>query len=352
MNSPDISLHAVNFSSDNVAPVGSEIMDAIAAVNDGPALSYGNDDETGSLTELFSELFETEVSIFPVATGTAANVLSLAMLTPPYGAIYCHEIAHIEVDECGAPEFYTGAKIVPIAGEHGRLSPRALEEKIQNSGIGVEHRVQSSAISLTQATENGTCYQPEQLSDISQIARRFGLGVHMDGARFANAVSHLRCDPADITWRAGVDILSFGATKNGAMAAEAVVVFKPHLAKNFKYWRKRSGHLFSKMRYISAQLSAYIKNDLWINYADQANAMARKLSDGLSVFPGLKIAYPVECNEVFVWMPEGVISGLKDKGFGFSRWGGEKSSLLRLVTCFNTTEEDVSSFISAVSALT
>lgn len=340
-----------NFASDNIAPVAPEIMEALAAANDGAAMPYGADDESAGLARLFSELFETEVAVFPVATGTAANVLSLAMLTPPYGAVYCHENAHIEEDECGAPEFYTGAKIVPLPGEHGRLTASALTEKLDDLAIGFEHHVQPAAISLTQATEAGTCYLPEDVAAIAEVARRFDLGLHMDGARFANAVAYLDCAPADITWRAGVDVLSFGATKNGAMAAEAAVFFRPELAETFKYRRKRGGHLFSKMRYLSAQLAAYAKDGLWLRYAGHANAMARRLAEGLAALPGADIVHPVEANEVFLRLPEPIIAGLAAQGFGFHRWGGGTSTVLRLVTAFNTTESEVDSFIAAASHL-
>ena len=221
------------------------------------------------------------------------------MLTPPCGAIYCHENAHIEEDECGAPEFYTGAKLVTLAGDHGRLSAADLSEKLEGLTLGFEHHVQPAAVSLSQATENGTSYRPDDVAAIAEVAQRFDLGLHMDGARFANSVAYLGCTPADITWRAGVDALSFGATKNGGMAAEAAVFFRPELAEAFKYRRKRGGHLFSKMRYVSAQLAAYVADGLWLRYAGRANAMAQRLSEGLSAIPGIEIVYPVEANEVF-----------------------------------------------------
>lgn len=340
-----------NFASDNTAPVAPEIMQAIVAANAATAMPYGADDVSAGLVPLFSELFETEVAVFPVATGTAANVLSLAMLTPPYGAIYCHENAHIEEDECGAPEFYTGAKLVPLAGEHGRLTAGTLSAKLDSLAIGFEHHVQPAAVSLTQATEFGTSYRPVDIAAIAEVVRRFGLGLHMDGARFANAVAYLDCAPADVTWRAGIDVLSFGATKNGAMAAEAAVFFRPELAATFKFRRKRGGHLFSKMRYLSAQLGAYVKDGLWLRYARHANAMAQRLADGLAAVPGIDIVHPVEGNEVFPSIPEPIIAGLAVQGFGFHRWGGSASRVLRLVTAFNTTEAEIDGFLSAASHL-
>ena len=340
-----------NFASDNIAPVAPEIMEAIVTANVGQASPYGADDVSGGLTRLFSDLFETDVAVFPVATGTAANVLSLAMLTPTYGSIYCHENAHIEEDECGAPEFYTGAKLVPLPGEHGRLAAVDLSENLGGLAIGFEHHVQPAAISLTQATESGTSYRPDDIAAIAEVAKRFDLGLHMDGARFANSVAFLGCAPADVTWRAGVDVLSFGATKNGGLAAEVVVFFRPELAETFKYRRKRGGHLFSKMRFLSAQLDAYVKDGLWLRYARHANALAQRLAIGLATVPGVEIVHPVEANEVFPNVPEPIIAGLTAQGFGFHRWGGGTSQILRLVTAFNTTTDEVDAFVIAASHL-
>lgn len=340
-----------NFASDNTAPVAPEIMDAIAAANMSQAPPYGADDLSRGLGPLFSELFETEVAVFPLATGTAANALSLAMLAPPYGAIYCHENAHIEEDECGAPEFYTGAKLVPMAGDHGRLAAKDLTERLEGLTFGFEHHVQPAAISLSQATESGTSYRPQDVAAIAAVAERFDLGLHVDGARFANSLAFLDCAPADITWRAGVDVLSFGATKNGCLAAEAIVFFKPELADAFKYRRKRGGHLFSKMRYVSAQLDAYVRDGLWLRLAGNANAMAQRLSMGLTAVPGIEIIHPVEANEIFPRVPEPIIVGLVAQGFGFQRWGGSNSTVLRLVTAFNTTKEEVDGLVNATAQL-
>ncbi len=265
----------MNFCSDNATGVSPEIMTAIAAANCGAVLSYGDDEYTQGLQVKFSELFETSVTVFPVATGSAANALALAVVTPPYGAIYCHGESHINLDECGAPEFFTGgAKLVTITGNHAKIEAETLGKILDKAGVGVVHHVQPAAVSLTQATEAGTIYNPAEISQISEVVRRHNLHLHMDGSRFANAVASLGCSPADVTWRAGVDILSFGATKNGAMAAEAVVFFNGELAKTFPFYRKRSGHLFSKMRFLSAQLSAYITDDLWLRNATHANKMA------------------------------------------------------------------------------
>ena len=241
-----------NFASDNVTGVSPEIMEAIAqANNEHAASSYGADKWTEALREKASALFETNVTVFPVISGTAANVLPISFLTPPYGTVYCHEEAHINVDECCASEFYTGgAKLVPLAGKHGKYGAETLASTI--FGKGVPRHAQPSLVSITQTTEAGTLYRPDEISAISEVARENGLNVHMDGARFSNAVAGLGVSPADITWKAGVDVLSFGATKNGAMGAELVIFFKEVDVKELEYRRVRGGHYLSKMRFVSS----------------------------------------------------------------------------------------------------
>jgi len=342
----------MNFCSDNVTGVAPEIMAALVAANDGAAMPYGNDEYTQRLDVLFSKLFETDVTVFPVATGSAANAIALSVLTPPFGAIYCYAESHINVDECGAPEFYTGgAKLVTLPGYQGKIRAADLAEVLKKAGAGVVHHVQPAAVSITQVTEAGRVYTIDEIRQIAEITHAHGLSLHMDGARFANAVVSLGCTPADITWRAGVDVLSFGATKNGAMAAEAVVFFNQAKAETFSYRRKRSGHLFSKMRFLSAQLEAYIKDNLWLKNATHANQMAAHLAAGLSSLPGVKLCHRVEANEVFIQLPEAVIEGLFAEGFNFYRWEGEESTTVRLVTAFNTTEEDVTALIEAARAI-
>ncbi|MDF0555203.1 low specificity L-threonine aldolase [Kamptonema sp. UHCC 0994] len=339
----------MNFCSDNVTGVSPEIMAAIVAANDGAAMSYGNDEYTQNLQAKFSELFETPVTVFPVATGSAANALALSVIAPPYGAIYCHAESHINVDECGAPEFYTGgAKLVTLTGNYGKIDAKKLAEILNRAGAGFVHHVQPAGVSITQVTEAGTIYHADEISQIAEVTHAHNLQLHMDGARFANAVASLGCSPADITWRSGVDVLSFGATKNGAMAAEAVVFFNQNLVQDFQYRRKRSGHLFSKMRFLSAQLEAYIKDNLWIINATKANEMAAKLVQGVAGVPGVKLSYPVEANEIFIELPEPVIKALLSEGFEFYRWDSESGSLVRLVTAFNTQEKDVIAFIETV----
>jgi threonine aldolase len=340
-----------NFCSDNVCGAAPEILEALARACDGSAMPYGADDWTGRVEARLQDVFETDCRAFPVATGTAANALSLSLLSPPYGAIYCHEEAHVQVDECGAPEFYSGgAKLVPLAGADAKLAPETLRAAIQD--VGDQHHVQPAAVSLTQASELGTAYRPAEVAAIAEVARAHGLGLHMDGARFANALVSLGCSPAEATWKAGVDVLSFGATKNGALAAEAVVLFRPELAEEFIYRRKRGGHLFSKMRFLSAQLDAYLEDGLWLRLATHANALARRLSEGLVDIPGAELSHPVEANEVFCRLPEAAVAGLQEAGFGFYPWGPPEGGGLRLVCGFERTEGEVDAFLAAARDLT
>lgn len=340
----------MNFASDNASRAAPELLAALQTANDGPAMPYGADGWTERLTARFSALFEAEVAVFPVATGTAANALALSALVPPFGAILAHPHAHIVEDECGAPEFFTGgAKFLTVDGADGKMPPAGLEAAVADAGVGFVHHVQPAAIGISQTTEAGTIYAPDEIRAISVIARKHGLRLHMDGARFANAVAALGCSPADATWRAGVDVLSFGATKNGALGAEAVIFFDRALARDFPYRRKRGGHLLSKQRFVSAQLLAYLNDDLWLRNARHANAMARRLADGLAAVPGTRLVHPVQSNMVFVELPESTIARLLDRGFRFYRWRTDTSTTLRLVTAFDTEATDVDAFIAVSS---
>ncbi len=340
----------VNFCSDNASGAAPEILRALEAANHGWAMPYGEDDWTRRLQARVQEIFETEAAVLPVATGTAANVLCLSVMTPPYGAIYCHRDSHINVDECGAPEFYTGgAKLIALPGDHGKMTPEVLEAAIVDAGV--VHAVQPAAVSLTNASEAGTVYTPAETRAISELAKAHGLGLHLDGARFANAIAFLGCSPAEATWKAGVDALSLGATKNGVFAGELVVLFDPGRAEELGYRRKRGGHLFSKMRFLSAQLEAYLADDLWLRHARHANAMAAALAEGLAALPGAELSHPVEANEIFVVLPEPVIQGLFDRGFQFYRWGPESNCEARLVTAFNTDPAHVEAFLAAAREL-
>jgi threonine aldolase len=340
----------VNFASDNVAGIAPEILEALARANAGAAEPYGADALSAKLARRFAEIFEHEVAVFPMATGTAANALALAAVVPSWGVVYCHEDSHIAADECGAPEFYTGgAKLLGLPGAAGKIVPAAIAERLGERGV--VHHAQPAAISLTQATEAGTLYSRDEIAEISELARRHGLALHMDGARLANALAALGSTPAEITWRAGVDVLAFGATKNGALAAEAVIFFDPAKAGDLAFRRKRGGHLFSKMRFLAAQLDAYLADDLWLRHARHANAMAARLAAGLAAVPGARLRYPVEANEIFVELPEPVIGGLLAAGFGFYRWGGPASTCIRLVTAFDTRPEDVDALAAAAFRL-
>jgi threonine aldolase len=341
----------MNFRSDNTAGIAPAILEALRAANHGTAPSYGADAITERVERRLAEIFEHEVAVFPVATGTAANALALATLTPPWGVIYAHEDAHVHVDECGAPEFYSGgAKLIPLAGRDGKIAAGDLAALLPG-GKGVVHHAQPAAVSLTQATEAGTVYRPQEIAAIAEVARRHGLGLHLDGARFANALVHLGGSAAAISWRAGVDVVSFGATKNGALAAEAVIFFDRRRAEEFAFRRKRAGHLFSKMRFLSVQLDAYLADDLWLANARAANARAAQLGAGLAALPGARLRHPVEANEVFVELTDRVIRALEDEGFGFYRWMDANSLCIRLVTAFDTVAEDVDRFLASCRRL-
>ncbi|HVZ01830.1 MAG TPA: low specificity L-threonine aldolase [Dongiaceae bacterium] len=342
----------MDFRSDNVAGVAPQIMEAVIAANEGTATSYGGDDISARVEARLCEMFEREVRAFPVATGTAANALSLAAMTPPYGAILCHEEAHIQLDECGAPEMFTGgAKLVPLPGASGKLTPDAVRGVLETTLSGDPHRVQPAALSLTQATEAGTCYRADEVGALAEVVRSRGMKVQMDGARFANAAAHLGLSPAEITWRAGVDVLAFGATKNGALGAEVVVFFDTTLAETFALRRKRAGHLFSKMRFVSAQLEAYLAEDRWLAFARHANAMAARIAQGLQRLPRVKLLHAVEANEVFAALPLPVIAGLRKAGFDFSDWGDAGPGVVRLVLAFNTDPAHVDAFIQMAGRL-
>ncbi len=343
-----------NFQSDNVTPACDAIMAAVHAANLGSVTSYGGDDFTLALQRVASEVFGTEVAIFPVTTGTAANSLALSQLAPPFGAVYCHEAAHIVTDECGAPEFFSGgAKLIGLPAADGKIRPEQLANAIAFAEEMGVHHVKPGAVSLTQATEWGTVYTLTEISALSAMARRHGLPVHMDGARFANALVHLRCTPAEATWKCGIDVLSLGATKNGALCAEAVVFFDPSRAQDFERRRKRGGHLWSKMRFLSAQLLAYLEHDLWLDNARHANAMAAALGAGLSTIAGASLAQSVDANEVFVVLPERVVAALEKQGFGFYRWplcAAPNGVAIRLVTSYMTPRAHVDEFLAAAHA--
>ena len=334
----------MRFFSDNTASACPEILTALQEANHGLTRPYGEDEWTERLDRAFSALFGTEVRAFAVATGTAANALSLATLSPPYGAIFAHQKAHIATDECGAPGFFTGgAQLMLLPGEHGRLAPQTVVAAL--AAPQDVHTVQPAAVSLTQPTEFGTVYRPAELAQIAATAHARGLKVHMDGARFANAVAFLDCHPADITWRVGIDVLSFGATKNGALGAEAVVFFDTGLVRDFELRRKRAGQLFSKSRYLAAQLLAYIDSGVWRRNAERTNRQAREIGRAA----GTALLHPVEANEVFLALGIERRQALRAAGFEFYDSGVESAGEARFVVSWDQPADDVPALCAALA---
>jgi threonine aldolase len=344
----------MNFASDNATPVAPEILDALARVNTGFAIGYGHDEATSRVERQFSELFERDVAIFLVATGTAANALALAHLSPPWGAVLCHAEAHIATDECGAPEFFgSGLKLVGLPGAGRKITVSALEKALERPWGG-PHHVTPAVLSLTQATEAGTVYQRDEIARLVAAAQTRGMLVHMDGARLANALDRLGLTPAEATWKLGVDVLSFGATKGGAMAAEAVVFFDPARAVGMSERRKRGGHLISKHRFLAVQIEAFLSGNLWLTLARQANRMADRLAERLAAI-GCPPIWRVEANLVFVIIRHETHKRLQDAGATYYVMDSESLPetvavdrdclLVRLVTSFATTDEDIDRFV-------
>ena len=334
----------VNLASDNAAIVAPEVMTALAEAAAEPAMPYGNDRFTRRVPELASEIFEREVGAYPVATGTVANALALATLVPPYGSVYCHEKAHIQGAECAAPEFYTGgAKLRLLPGADGKLRPADLEAALGLIRPGSEvHHTMPAAVSITQVTEVGTLYTLDEIRAITDLAHAHGLKVHMDGARFANAVAAMGVSPAELIWKAGLDVLSFGATKNGAMTAEGVVYFDRDASMEFEYRRKRGGHLWSKMRFLSAQLTGYMTDGNWLRYAAAANRAGQKLSAGLARLPGVVMEYPTQANMLFLRMPVAMRDALRDAGVQFYSMGERDGTVgARMVAGFALSDAEI-----------
>src|SRR5579863_370334 len=310
----------IDFRSDNTGRAAPEILDALIQANSGTALGYGADDWTARLQQRYCELFETKVRVFPVATGTAANALSLAAIAPPWGNVFCAAAAHINTAETNAAGFFGGGlKLVPVLGDYGKINAGALAFALPGFPPEQTHRGKAAAVSLTQATDLGAVYRLDEVRDVAKVAKSFGLMVHMDGARFANALARLQCSPADLSWRAGVDILSFGATKNGGALTDAIVVFNPDIAYGLAIQLRRAGQVWSKMRFASAQLMAYIENGLWLRLAAQSNAAAAGIAAGIAGIPGVTPVAPVEANELFLELPAGVMDALEVDGFLFYR---------------------------------
>jgi threonine aldolase len=333
-----------SFASDNNAGVHPEVLKSLAAVNQGHVVGYGDDLYTASAESLFRRQFGEDIAIFFVFNGTAANCLSLKALTKTYEAVICAEAAHIYVDECGAPEKLTGCKLIPIPTRDGKLTVDAVRKAYH--GIGDQHHVQPRVISITQATEVGTIYRPNEIRALADFAHERQMFLHVDGARIANAAASLGKGLRECTRDSGVDVLSFGATKNGGMGAEAVVFFKAELAKEFKYYRKQGMQLASKMRYLAAQFEALFKDDLGLKNARHSNRMAQLLKRELSVVPNVKIVYPVEANGVFARIPARAIPKLLKRYF-FYPWDIEQS-IVRWMCSWDTTEDDVKKFVEFV----
>ena len=338
------------FTSDNASGAAPEIMAAVVAANDGYSRSYGADDLMAHVTAQMRAVFEApEAAVYLVATGTIANSLALALTCPPWGAVFCHEHAHVAEDECGAPEFYTsGSKLALVPGDHGKMTPSTLTPVLERTGTSV-HGVQKGMLTITNVTEAGTTYTPAEIAALTALARAHGLPCHLDGARFANALVATGATAAEMTWRAGIDLVSFGGTKNGCMGVEAVVIFDPARAWEFELRRKRGGHLFSKHRFLSAQMAAYLEDGLWLRLARHANAMAARLAEGLAAKPGVSLIHPAEANILFPEWPAGTHARLQAAGAAYYDMPAPKGrEAARLVTSWSTTQADVSRFLSAL----
>ena len=339
----------MRFASDNTSGAAPEVMAALIRANEGYERSYGADAAMGRVTALVRDLFDApEAVVHLVATGTAANALAIATHCPPWGAVFCHQHAHIAEDECNAPEFYSGAKLVLVPGDHGKMTPDTLGAALARTGEGGVHGVQRGMLSLTTVTEAGTVYSVPEINALTALAKAHGLPCHLDGARFANALVTTNATPAEMTWRAGVDVLSLGGTKNGCLGVEAVVLFDPAKAWELELRRKRGGHLFSKNRFLSAQMEAYLTDGLWLRLAAHANAMGQRLAAGLADKPGVAQAHPVQANMQFPDWPEGHHERLEAAGAAYYHFPAAKGrEAARLVTSWSTTATDVDAFLAA-----
>lgn len=345
----------MHFGSDNCAPAHPAILEVLAAANDGSAASYGGDGLMEHVRDILREIFEApDAEVFLVATGTQANALALATYAKPWQKIFCHELAHINVDECGAPEFFSGgAKLAGLQGEHAKIDATTLERAITDIPKDDVHVSQPGPVSISNLTERGAVYQPEEIKAISDVCSTNGLALHLDGARFANGVIATGKTPAEMSWQSGVDILSFGGTKNGLLGVEAVILFDPSKAWEFELRRKRGGALISKHRYLSAQMDAYLTNNLWLNMAGHANSMAQALAHGI-VEKGGRIVHPTDANMVFATLPLGSIERLEEAGMCYgpasveTDENGEKRGLGRFICSWATKKADIDDFLALV----
>ncbi|KGM48216.1 threonine aldolase family protein [Pseudooceanicola atlanticus] len=344
----------MHLASDNTGPVHPQIMALLAEANAGFAKPYGADPLMEEVRTRLREVFEApEAAIYLVATGTAANCLGLATLAPPYATVFCSPNAHIHVDECNAPEFYTGGAKLTLVGADDKMTPDTLRAAIEGEEVRGVHGPQRGPVALTQATEMGQVYSVAEVTALAAVAKEYGLPVHMDGARFANALAATNATPAEMTWRAGVDVLSFGGTKNGCMGVEAVILFNPEKAWEFELRRKRGAHLFSKHRYLSAQMAGYLRDDLWRDLAAKANANMARLSAGLQDLPEARMLYPAQANIAFVDLPRALHRRLTEGGVAYNIWSGSLDGAdpaeplpARFVTDWSLSHDDIDAFLA------
>ncbi len=352
----------MNFASDNTSGASKAILAAVMAANEGEVAAYGKDPFSEKAARLLRETFDRGCASFLVDTGTAANALALAALCPAFGAVFCHSESHIMADECGAPEMFTGgAKLIGILGRGGKIAAADFKAVLASYPPGLEKQVQPAVLSLSQVTESGTVYSCQDLAGLSSLAHDAGLMVHMDGARFANALVSLNCTPAEMSWKAGIDVLSFGTTKNGALGCEAVIFFDSSKAASLPYLRKRSGHTLSKGRFLGAQMTAYLENGHWLELAAEANAQAQTLARGLAKIPGVRLSWPCEANEIFAILPRAIDEALRAEGALYYPWNFRDSGpecappaqdevFVRLVTSFATQPSSVARFLTVAAS--
>ena len=352
---------SLNLASDNVTGMSDAVMAALIKANEGNEPAYGADQWTAKAEKLLAEVFEHEVFVSLVATGTGSNALALAALTPPWGAIFCHQESHVLDDECGAPEMFTdGAKLVGVKGVGGKLTVEALKPVVDHFVPGVIKSVQPAALSISQVTEAGTVYTLSEIKALCAFAHERHLKVHLDGARFGNALVSLGATPAEMTWKAGVDVVTFGATKNGALACEAIIFFDKALSESMPFRRKRGGHTVSKGRILGAQMIGYLEDDHWLHNARHANAMAQALTQGLNALGFARLPWPTQANEVFVVMPKAKAKALSDAGIRAAPWEsislpaqfeiGAEEAFLRFVLSFKTTPSEIDRVIATLKA--
>ena len=335
------------FASDNNSGVHPNILKALTEVNNGHTIAYGDDPYTDEAEKIFKDIFGQHIDVFFVFIGSAANVLGIKAATQPHNSIICPETAHINVDECGAPERFTGCKVIPVATPDGKLTVELVKQHLH--GFGFQHHAQPKVISISQPTELGTLYTPAEIKALSELAHEHNMYLHMDGARIANAAIALNLNFKEFTTDVGVDILSFGGTKNGMMYGEAIVFFAPELKENFMYTRKQGLQLASKMRYISAQFTAYLSNNQWKETAEHANRMAKLLAEEVSKIHQIQITQKVEVNGVFAIIPPQIIPKLQEQYF-FYEWDEHRSEV-RWMTSWDTTEDDINNFVKLVKEL-